>query len=435
MAKRRYRSVEIKEIGASRLSEAIKGDRVVIGVDVAKEDLYSSVMDLQQQVHAIVRWKHPQQSRSWIKFVRELSADGRRVEVVMEPSGVYGDALRWGLHQAEIPVFRVNPKRSHDAAEVYDGVPSLHDAKSAAIVAKLHLDGASEPWPVRSEHERSLAAAVRVLEVYEKQFQQNRNRLEGLVSRHWPELSRILDLSSATLLELLMAFGSPAEVARRPDEARELMRKVGGRFLDNAKVEAVVASAGTTFGMVPVDEERRLVQELAVEARRNQKASAAQQRRVEALTRAEPVTDRMQLVVGKVTAAVLVAAVGDPGRYESAYAYTKALGLNLKEKSSGKQTGQLHITKRGPGVVRLFLYLAVLRWIQHDAVARAWYDKKVRRQGGRLRSKAVVALMRKLTLALWHVAQGSTFDSTLLFDARRLALGDNIILSQREATM
>lgn len=434
MAKRRYRSVEIKEIQASRLSGVIEG-RVVIGVDVAKEDLYASVMDAQQQVHAIVRWKHPQQSGIWVAFVRELAADGRRVEVVMEPSGVYGDGLRWALERAQIPVFRVNPKRSHDAAEVYDGVPSLHDAKSAAIVAKLHLDGASEPWPVRSDHERSLAAAVRVLEVYEKQFQQNRNRLEGLVSRHWPELSRILELSSATLLELLMEFGGPAEVAQRPDEARELMRKVGGRFLAKAKVEGVVASASTAFGMAQVDEEKRLVQELATEARRNQKASAAQQRRVETLTRDEAVTDRMQSVVGKVTTAVLVAAAGDPSRYRSAYAYTKALGLNLKEKSSGKQTGQLHITKRGPGVVRLFLYLAALRWIQHDAVARAWYDKKVRRQGGRLRSKAVVALMRKLTLALWHVARGSTFDSTLLFDTRRLALGDNAVRSQGEATM
>lgn len=289
-------------------------------------------------------------------------------------------------------------------------------------MGKLHLDGASEPWPVRSDHERTLAAAVRGLEVYEKQFQQNRNRLEGLVSRYWPELGRILDLSSATLLELLMEFGGPAQVARRPEDARQLMRKVGGRFLAEAKIDAVVASAGTAFGMAQVDEECRLVRELAGEARRNQKASRAQQRRVEKLTRADPVSEQMQPVVGKVTTAVLIAAAGNPNNYESAYAYTKSLGLNLKEKSSGKKKGQLHITKRGPGVARMFLYLAVLRWIQHDAVARAWYAKKVKRQGGQFKSKAVVALMRKLTLGLWHVAKGSEFDSTLLFDTRRLKL-------------
>ena len=34
--------------------------------------------------------------------------------------------------------------------------------------------------------------------------------------------------------------------------------------------------------------------------------------------------------------------------------------------------------------------------------------------------KAVVAVMRNLVRALWHVARGATFDSTRLFDARRL---------------
>ena len=435
MAKRRYRSAKINQIEIARLLEAIEGDRIVVSVDVAKEDMFAAVMDAQQRVHAIVRWKHPSQSRQWMQFVKELSGREHRVEVAMEPSGVYGDGLRWALHHAGVAVFRVSPKRSHDAAEVYDGVPSLHDAKSAAIVGKLHLDGASEPWPVRSDHERRLAGAVRLLEVHEKQFQQNRNRLEGLVSRHWPELSRILDLGSATLLELLSAFGGPEEVAQRPEEARLLMQKVGGRFLDDAKIEAVVASASSAFGMAQVDEELRLVKELAAEARRNQRASATQQRRVEELTKAEPVTDRMQPVVGKVTTAVLVAAAGDPGGYASAYAYTKAVGLNLKEKSSGKQHGQLHITKRGPGVTRLFLYLAVLRWIQHDPVARAWYAKKVKRQGGLFKSKAVIALMRKLALGLWHVARGADFDSTLLFDTRRLGLDDAISRHRMEATM
>ena len=64
------------------------------------------------------------------------------------------------MERAGFEVFRVNPKRSHDAAEVYDGVPSLHDAKSAAIVAKLHLDAASERWAIRSDQERELDGVV-----------------------------------------------------------------------------------------------------------------------------------------------------------------------------------------------------------------------------------------------------------------------------------
>jgi transposase len=46
-----------------------------------------------------------------------------------------------------------------------------------------------------------------------------------------------------------------------------------------------------------------------------------------------------------------------------------------EEKSSGKTKGGLHITKRGPGIARLFLYLAALRLIQRDRIIRAWYAK------------------------------------------------------------
>ena len=133
-------------------------------------------------------------------------------------------------------------------------------------------------------------------------------------------------------------------------------------------------------------------------------------------------TKEMAVVVGKTTAAVIVAGVGDPLLYGSPQAFQKSLGLNLKEKSSGKKTGALRITKRGPGVVRMFLWMAALRLIHNDPIIAAWYAKKVRRDGGRFKSKAVVAIMRKLSLALWHVARGSEFDASKLFDVTRLNL-------------
>jgi transposase len=125
-------------------------------------------------------------------------------------------------------------------------------------------------------------------------------------------------------------------------------------------------------------------------------------------------------VVGKTTAVVLVSDVGDPTQFPAARTYVKAYGLNLKERSSGTKKGRLKMTKRGPGRARRYLWLAVFRWLQADPVARAWYDKKVARDGGR-KMPAVAALMRKLAKALFHVARGETFDSTKLFDMRRLA--------------
>jgi hypothetical protein len=91
------------------------------------------------------------------------------------------------------------------------------------------------------------------------------------------------------------------------------------------------------------------------------------------------------------------------------------MGLNLKERSSGKHQGQLKITKRGPGIARKYQYFVALRWLYTDPVIAQWYHNKVRRDGD-LKGKAIVAVMRKLALSLWYVARGDRFDSRKLFN-------------------
>ena len=125
-------------------------------------------------------------------------------------------------------------------------------------------------------------------------------------------------------------------------------------------------------------------------------------------------------MVGKATSAVLLHDVGDPTNFGSSRAYLKAMGRNLKQRS-GTKKGRLAVTKRGPSRARKYLWLAACRLLQKDVVTRAWYQKKVGRDGGK-RSLAVVAVMRKLAKALFHVARGSPFESTKLFDTTRLEL-------------
>ena len=96
-------------------------------------------------VEALVKWVHPQETMALLAHLSAL-AQVAQVEVVMEPSGTYGDALRWQLTRRGLGVWRMGPKRVHDAAEVYDGVPSLHDAKAAYLIGRLHWQGVSRPW-------------------------------------------------------------------------------------------------------------------------------------------------------------------------------------------------------------------------------------------------------------------------------------------------
>lgn len=420
MKKRAYRAVNVNKIDNAKASAAVKGQRVVLGVDIAKQTNFGRLMTEEREVVATVKWTQVSQTRAMVQWLQELQAD--RVEVALESSGTYGDALVYQLKQGDIAVYQVSAKRCHDAAELYDGVPSMHDAKAADIIARMHLDGLSKPWRQKSEAERELGAAVRVMEVFDRQYHQLLNQLEAQLARHWPEVTEILELSSATLLAVLHSFGGPQALAAAGQAAVTLMRKVGGHFLAEDKITAVLHSAQRTVGVPMTAPEVQALKQLAEEANRCRKEAGREKQRVEQLSGGHETVQHLAKTVGAITAAVLVVSAGDPQQYTAAGAYVKSLGLNLKERSSGKHKGELKLTKRGPSAARHYLYLAALRLLQRDEVAGAWYRRKVERDGGRAKKKAVVALMRKLAGALWHVARGANFDSQRLFDSRRLGL-------------
>jgi transposase len=422
MGKRIYRAKDVKAVDAETIVKMLQGQQAVVGVDIAKRTVYGAIVDERRRTMVTVKWTHPTETRMFVALVAALCAGGVAVQVAMEPSGTYGDPLRYLLEAAGVAVYRVSPKRVSDAAEVFDGVPSMHDPKAAALIARLHLEGASEPWPRSSTSERTLAAAVRTLDYAADLHHRTLNRLEAQLGRHFPEAPALLSLGDATLVRLLADFGGPQPMAAAPQRVREAARQFSRGLLSTAKVDALIAAARTTVGVPMIEPEVAALQMLAAEAYRAYRAHRQATRHVEALTAAHPACRAMRPVVGAVTAAVLVSCVGDPNRFASARAFVKAAGLNLRERSSGRKKGKLAITKRGPGRARRFLWLSVLGLVQRDPVVAAYYRQKVIDNGGRRKLIATTAVMRKIGLALWHVGRGAAFDATKLFDTSRLTL-------------
>lgn len=420
MRKRNYRAVPVKHVDAMRLLEGAGTGRVVFGIDVAKVDFYGAFYTEGREPLLTVKWQGPKEHDLVVRLLGSLGTE--RVDVAMESSGTYGDALWHQVTAAGFPVYRVSPKRTHDSAEAHHGVPSMHDAKASAIIALLHLDGASRLWEGRSDEERGLAAAEEIAVIHDEQARSNSNRLEAKLARHWPELTAHLKLGSATLNALLEQYGSPQHVAADAEGAREVMTRVGRAMLAPEVVETVIQSARSTRGVPMIEAERQAMKMLVGEIVRNQAACEEAKARIAKLVEKDQATTAVAQVIGTMTAAVLTVEFGQLGKYESPAALVKAAGLNLKEVSSGKHHGALKLTKRGSSKARRYLYLGVLRLIQSDPVMRAWHLKKVKRDGGGVKLKSVGALMRKLLSGLWHVARGAAFDSSKLFDTSKLSL-------------
>ena len=421
MGKRRaYRSTAVKKVVLEQVLESAPVGDVHVGMDIGKGEIFT-----------VIRWSDRTFERPWkaanpteiiklVALLRVLARD-RAVTVAMESTGTYGDALRQALSDAGLSVHRVSGKAAHDYAEIFDGVPSKHDGKDAAVVAELSAFGKSWPWAFspKAGNDAELAYWVDWLDAQQSIAMLWLGRLEGMLARHWPELTSLLALNSPTLLQMLSHYGGPRK-ARADDKAGDRLARWGGPLLKRKKIATVLDSAFATVGVRQDSRDIQRISQYATMALAAYRETQKSRRKLKDLSQGNASIQRQGKAVGVVTACVLWVTLGDPNNYHCGEAYRKAMGLNLKERSSGKHQGKLKITKRGPSIVRRWLYFAAMRLSQAPDVRR-WYEAKKSKDRDR-GTGALIGIARKLALALYSVGvYDEPFEEWRLFPGRSLS--------------
>ena len=138
--KRNYRRVKVNDISVTSLIETAieKGDRgASVGLDVAKHEIV-----------AVLRWANGSFERPWsvrnpdeigllIPLLVSLKEVCGSLTIGLESTGTYSEAVRQAMTAASLEVHRLSGKGVCDYKEIFDGVPSQHDGKDAAMIAEL----------------------------------------------------------------------------------------------------------------------------------------------------------------------------------------------------------------------------------------------------------------------------------------------------------
>ena len=178
MKKHTYRSKNVNKIKFSQVKERLANEPVVFAIDVAKEKQYGLLSNASGTVSELIWWNHPEQTVDLLIALKSLEC---QIDIVIESTGTYGDALRYQFRDCGFEIYQMNAKRVKDASEIYDGVPSLHDAKSATVITRLHREGLSKLWIELSDDERTMNALRREYDMHQSQYQRNQNRLEAFL--------------------------------------------------------------------------------------------------------------------------------------------------------------------------------------------------------------------------------------------------------------
>jgi len=423
--KRTYGSLDVEKIDPLSIVQLVLTIGCIVAVDVAKTRFVAAIANAAGEVLRILRFEHPRQTLAFLRVIESLKASKLAPRVVMEPTGTYGDALRYQCDKRGVRVEMMSPKHTHDIAEVLDGVPSMHDPKAAVALAKLAVMRPGRAWQPDSEEKREVRALLDRRWPMSKTCELYHGHLEAMLARHWPELASLLEVrEQRSWMALLKKYPGPHLVAASSGDAAETLRKASRGRLAKECIAAVVDSASTTLGVPMMKGEETRLRFIVEQIERETRGLDAVDMEIAERVAKDAMMSLLAVIVGPACAASILSHVGSPLAFVSASALEKAIGLNLKVKSSGEQLGNVHITKRGPAQVRQLLYLAVLRLVQSDPIVAAWYRARTS-YTPKSKQKAIVAVMRKLARALWHVARGATFDASKLFDVRRLKVAPN----------
>ncbi len=112
MNKRTYRTKNVSKINWSQVKEQLSGATAVFALDVAKTKQYALLTNDDASVSEGLWWNHPEQTPELLKGLESL---GCPVDVIMESTSTYGDALRYQFRRSGFGVYQINAKWVYDA--------------------------------------------------------------------------------------------------------------------------------------------------------------------------------------------------------------------------------------------------------------------------------------------------------------------------------
>ena len=288
------------------------------------------------------------------------------------------------LDPASLLVNRKAKQRKTDRIDAKKMVRALlaHDRGDAAVLSRVQVPSVEE-----EDRKRLLRERQRLV----KERTSLTNSIKGLLKLHG-----IFDLSprakgfEAKFAEVVTAYGSPL-----PPRARQEIERLKERL---SLVERQVAEVEGER-----DEVARAGAELSIaDAPEGSDAQAAA--KIATLTRLTG--------IGENDATVLVNEVFYRG-FRNRRELASWVGMTPTPWASGDTQRDQGIGRDGPAWIRAQVIQMAWRWLRHqpDSALSKWFEERTAGARGRIRRVMIVALARKLLIALWRLSESGLVPS------------------------
>jgi|HubBroStandDraft_5_1064220.scaffolds.fasta_scaffold69089_2 transposase len=372
------------------------------GIDIASEKHVVAVVDGEGAV--VVKATPFTEDKAGYDSLLELLGPPAECVVAMEATGHYWQNLFAVLAVAGFRLALINPLRTNRFAQE-DLARTKTDAIDALGIARFAQQKRPAETPLLDVATQELKELVRLRERVLQDMGDAVRRLHRSVDLGFPEFTRyVKGLDSELATTILHEYPTAAAFPALPRQLAKLVydgrHKVGGEL-----AAQLVAAAKTSVGQHHGDAYRMQVQYSCEDIDLQRQRLRDLEGRIETTLRKHEVGKLLTTIdgIGPMTAARIVAEVGDFARFRSAEALAAYVGVIPGLRHSGKnKPARGAMTKIGHAKLRQKLWMPVLVAVRRNVWLRAYYKRL--RDGGKPPKLALIASMRKLLHAIYSVA-------------------------------
>ena len=390
------------------------------GVDLALEK--NVVVVVNERAERLDHFGFPQDRGGYDYFLRRLEGlrqkhQAVKVVVAMEPTNYFWKLLARELEEKQQSYRLVNAYtvKKHREGDQLDR--SKDDRRDAGQIAELSRNGKTTQTQLQKGAYEDLRQYATLYHQLMLSIRREKTILWGLVGQVFPEMVRAFkDLEGETYQALLLTCPAAATIRQKPIGVflAQVRAAYSGKRLCVSKLKRVYQladrSVGVTEGIQAIQLAIQVhLTQLQVFETQLEQVTGAMTARLFSLPEAPYLLSCPCLK--STSAALFLAEVGDPQRYQKATQWVKLAGIQPTLKASGKkQRSRTPMSHQGRPRLRTLLYFSCLRMIRYDTRFAQLYAYLQRRKDNPLtKMQALGVLMNKLLHIWWALIQNQTF--------------------------
>ena len=381
----------------------------IVGIDIGKNHHEASIVSPEgKQIGRSLRFATTHKGAdSLMSFIFKNIGNSPCV-FGMEATGHYWYPIYSFLKAKGYTIYVINPIQSDSLRKMYIR-QTKNDSIDSFLIAEVIRFGQFGTTSMADENILAMRQLCRYRDSVISSRTEIKLRIGTIMEQIFPEYEKqFSSLWVSTSMGILEKYLTPENIENAPiDELFEIIKDKSHNRLTRAKAISIKEAAADTFG-IKIAQDAFSFQLKQLIDRMNFLDKQIEALDCQILEYYEKFDCYLHTIpgIGMITAATILAEIGDINRFKSSSALVAFAGIDPTVRQSGEfSSTHNHMSKRGSPYLRHAIFLAATTCSFHNSPLNAYYKKK--RDQGKHHLTATGAVARKLTTVIYAVLRDS----------------------------